>query len=83
MIQVLYIKPRLENLSLLMFCLQKLDIPTTLGHTDSSLPWFINPMGKKEPMELWLMILAVIPAFLIFLLLFLESQLTQYVFCHF
>lgn len=63
----------------LLLQLQKLDIPTRIGHTDSTQSWFINPMGKKKPMPLWLMFVAVIPAFLIFLLLFLESQLTQWV----
>lgn len=62
------------------FVSQKLDIPTRIGHTDSTQSWFVNPMGEKKPMPLWLMFVAVIPAFLIFLLLFLESQLTQWVF---
>ncbi|XP_052235491.1 anion exchange protein 2-like isoform X2 [Dreissena polymorpha] len=57
---------------------QKLAMPTEITtHTGGQSNWFVNPMGVKEPMKIVLMISAVIPAFLIFLLLFLELQLTQ------
>ncbi|KAL4216954.1 Anion exchange protein 3 [Mactra antiquata] len=57
---------------------QKLYIPSTFTHSDGTISrWFVNPLGEKEPLQIWLMFVAAIPAFLIFLLLFLESQLTQ------
>ncbi|XP_052813602.1 anion exchange protein 2-like isoform X2 [Mya arenaria] len=57
---------------------QKLALPTTtFSHTTGQETWFVNPMGQTQTMTPGLMVVAVIPAFLIFLLLFLESQLTQ------
>ncbi|KAK7501372.1 hypothetical protein BaRGS_00007497 [Batillaria attramentaria] len=47
--------------------------PTSPGKRD----WFINPMGVKKPMEIWVIFAAIIPAFLIFTLLFLEVQITE------
>ncbi|XP_045178660.2 anion exchange protein 2-like isoform X2 [Mercenaria mercenaria] len=57
---------------------QKLYLPSTFAHSDTAISnWFVNPLGGKEPIQVWLMLVAAIPAFLIFLLLFLELQLTQ------
>ncbi|KAK6165534.1 hypothetical protein SNE40_022447 [Patella caerulea] len=39
--------------------------------------WFINPLGMKKPVEVWMIFGAIIPAFLIFILLFMEIQLTE------
>lgn len=56
---------------------QKLNLPETFGHTDRSRRgWAVNPMGEEEELEVYLILLAIIPAFLFFLLLFLECQLT-------
>ncbi|XP_060562813.1 anion exchange protein 2-like isoform X2 [Ruditapes philippinarum] len=57
---------------------QKLYIPQIFKHSDATLSnWLVNPLGDKEPIQVWLIFVAAIPAFLIFLLLFLELQLTQ------
>ncbi|KAK3587039.1 hypothetical protein CHS0354_008062 [Potamilus streckersoni] len=57
---------------------QKLDLPEPFGPTNRRVRgWTINPMGEKYPMETWHIFIAIIPAFLFYLLLFLEVQLTE------
>lgn len=58
--------------------LQKLDIKDSLSPTSKKrYGWFINPMGSKNSIEVWMVFAAIIPAFLIFILLFMEIQLTE------
>uniref|UniRef100_A0A3Q0RI04 Anion exchange protein n=1 Tax=Amphilophus citrinellus TaxID=61819 RepID=A0A3Q0RI04_AMPCI len=38
--------------------------------------WFINPLGEKKPFPIWMMGASCIPAVLVFILIFLESQIT-------
>lgn len=39
--------------------------------------WFVNPLGMKKAIEVSIIFGSVIPAFLIFMLLFLETQITE------
>ncbi|NXJ81117.1 B3AT protein, partial [Trogon melanurus] len=56
---------------------QKLNVPRGLEVTNSSARgWFINPMGLHEPFPIWLMFASVVPALLVFILIFLETQIT-------
>ncbi|XP_033628613.1 band 3 anion transport protein-like isoform X1 [Asterias rubens] len=57
---------------------QKLDVPNGLEPTDScERGWFINPLGIKQPLNVGLMFAAIIPAFLVFILIYMESQITS------
>ncbi|XP_046565227.1 anion exchange protein 2-like [Haliotis rubra] len=57
---------------------QKLEIQDSLSPTSKKrYGWFVNPMGSKNNMEVWMVFAAIIPAFLIFILLFMEIQLTE------
>lgn len=56
---------------------QKLSVPKGLQVTNSSARgWFIHPMGEREQFPIWMMFASVIPALLVFILIFLETQIT-------
>ncbi|XP_048869382.1 solute carrier family 4 member 1b (Diego blood group) isoform X7 [Brienomyrus brachyistius] len=56
---------------------QKLLVPKGLAVSNpSARGWVINPMGIKKAFPVWMMIASVIPAMLVFILIFLESQIT-------
>ncbi|KAM6312065.1 band 3 anion transport protein isoform 2-T2 [Podargus strigoides] len=56
---------------------QKLNVPKGLEVTNSSARgWFINPMGIHQPFPIWMMFASVVPALLVFILIFLETQIT-------
>lgn len=57
--------------------MQKLSVPKGLQVTNSSLRgWFIHPLGEKVEFPIWMMFACVIPALLVFILIFLETQIT-------
>ncbi|KAJ7313533.1 hypothetical protein JRQ81_004992 [Phrynocephalus forsythii] len=56
---------------------QKLKVPKGLEVSDpSKRGWFINPMGIVDAFPIWMMFASVLPALLVFILIFLESQIT-------
>ncbi|XP_027520669.1 band 3 anion transport protein isoform X2 [Corapipo altera] len=56
---------------------QKLSVPKGLEVTNSTARgWFINPMGLHEKFPIWMMFASVVPALLVFILIFLETQIT-------
>ncbi|XP_061873218.1 band 3 anion transport protein isoform X2 [Colius striatus] len=56
---------------------QKLNVPKGLEVTNSSARgWFISPMGKNNDFPIWMMFASVVPAILVFILIFLETQIT-------
>ncbi|XP_068606041.1 solute carrier family 4 member 1a (Diego blood group) [Brachionichthys hirsutus] len=56
---------------------QKLAVPKGIQVTNPSVRgWFINPMGEKKPFPIWMMPACCVPALLVFILIFLESQIT-------
>lgn len=57
---------------------QKLNVPTGLQVTNpDERGWFINPMGLKDTLPVWAPFAAVIPAFLLFVLLFMETHICE------
>ena len=57
---------------------QKLNVQDDLVPTQpSKRGWFINPMGMREQLPVWVIFASIIPAFLIFILLFMEVQITE------
>lgn len=56
---------------------QKLSVPSGLQVSNSSARgWVIHPLGLFTPFPLWMMFGAALPAVLVFILIFLESQIT-------
>ncbi|NXE58017.1 B3AT protein, partial [Casuarius casuarius] len=56
---------------------QKLNVPKGLEVTNASARgWYISPMGNQQPFPMWMMFASVIPAVLVFILIFLETQIT-------
>ncbi|NXA78495.1 B3AT protein, partial [Thryothorus ludovicianus] len=56
---------------------QKLSVPKGLQVTNATArSWFIHPMGEKVKFPIWMMFASVIPALLVFILIFLETQIT-------
>uniref|UniRef100_A0A667ZDU4 Anion exchange protein n=1 Tax=Myripristis murdjan TaxID=586833 RepID=A0A667ZDU4_9TELE len=56
---------------------QKLVVPKGVEVTNPKVRgWFINPLGEKKPFPIWMMGACCVPALLVFILIFLESQIT-------
>nr|XP_033773576.1 band 3 anion transport protein isoform X2 [Geotrypetes seraphini] len=56
---------------------QKLSVPKGLDVSNSSLRgWFIPPFGVATDFPIWMMFATVVPALLVFILIFMESQIT-------
>ncbi|KAM5153116.1 anion exchange protein 3 [Mantella aurantiaca] len=56
---------------------QKLNVPSGLSVTSpGKRGWFIHPMGTSNPFPLWMMFASAIPALLVFILIFMETQIT-------
>uniref|UniRef100_A0A8C4N5P3 Anion exchange protein n=1 Tax=Eptatretus burgeri TaxID=7764 RepID=A0A8C4N5P3_EPTBU len=57
---------------------QKLEVPTGFQLTDSGIRgWFIDPRGSRDKdFPPWMMMAAIIPAFLVFIVIFIETQIT-------
>ncbi|XP_039511199.1 solute carrier family 4 member 1b (Diego blood group) isoform X2 [Pimephales promelas] len=56
---------------------QKLVVPKGLQVSNPKMRgWIINPMGEHKPFPVWMMFASVVPAMLVFILIFLESQIT-------
>ncbi|XP_051968393.1 solute carrier family 4 member 1b (Diego blood group) [Xyrauchen texanus] len=56
---------------------QKLIVPKGLQVSNPKMRgWLINPMGEHKTFPVWMMFACIIPAMLVFILIFLESQIT-------
>ncbi|XP_051743480.1 solute carrier family 4 member 1a (Diego blood group) isoform X1 [Ctenopharyngodon idella] len=56
---------------------QKLVVPKGLTVSNTSARgWIINPFGEKKPFPIWMMFACAVPSLLVFILIFLESQIT-------
>ncbi|XP_013912289.1 PREDICTED: anion exchange protein 3-like, partial [Thamnophis sirtalis] len=56
---------------------QKLNVPSVLSVTaPDKRGWFIHPLGSQQPFPLWMMFASAIPALLVFILIFMETQIT-------
>ncbi|XP_060909851.1 anion exchange protein 3 isoform X1 [Labrus mixtus] len=57
---------------------QKLDVPSGFSVTSpDKRNWFISPFGDKQPFPTWMMGASVVPALLVFILIFMETQITS------
>ncbi|CAL8293782.1 unnamed protein product [Lota lota] len=56
---------------------QKLSVPSGFSVTSpEKRGWFINPLGSLRPFPIWMMFACVLPALLVFILIFMETQIT-------
>lgn len=56
---------------------QKLSVPDGFSVTSpTKRGWFINPFGTKESFPIWMMFACCLPALLVFILIFMETQIT-------
>uniref|UniRef100_A0A2K5TXW9 Anion exchange protein n=1 Tax=Macaca fascicularis TaxID=9541 RepID=A0A2K5TXW9_MACFA len=56
---------------------QKLTVPTGLSVTSpDKRSWFIPPLGSARPFPPWMMVAAAVPALLVLILIFMETQIT-------
>ncbi|XP_025047319.1 anion exchange protein 3 isoform X2 [Alligator sinensis] len=56
---------------------QKLNVPAGLSVTSpDKRGWFIHPLGSSQAFPVWMMFASAIPALLVFILIFMETQIT-------
>uniref|UniRef100_G1QVT6 Anion exchange protein n=1 Tax=Nomascus leucogenys TaxID=61853 RepID=G1QVT6_NOMLE len=56
---------------------QKLSVPSGFSVTaPGKRGWVINPLGEKSPFPVWMMVASLLPAILVFILIFMETQIT-------
>lgn len=56
----------------------KLNVPDGLALTSpDKRDWFINPMGIKENVPIWIPFVSCLPAILVYLLLFMETSISE------
>uniref|UniRef100_A0A2I2Z7D0 Anion exchange protein n=1 Tax=Gorilla gorilla gorilla TaxID=9595 RepID=A0A2I2Z7D0_GORGO len=56
---------------------QKLSVPSGFSVTaPEKRGWVINPLGEKSPFPVWMMVASLLPAILVFILIFMETQIT-------
>uniref|UniRef100_A0A8C4L323 Anion exchange protein n=1 Tax=Equus asinus TaxID=9793 RepID=A0A8C4L323_EQUAS len=56
---------------------QKLSVPSGFSVTaPEKRGWVINPLGEKSSFPVWMMVASLLPAILVFILIFMETQIT-------
>ncbi|KAM7121737.1 anion exchange protein 2 [Molossus nigricans] len=56
---------------------QKLSVPTGFSVTaPEKRGWVINPLGENNSFPVWMMVASLLPAVLVFILIFMETQIT-------
>ncbi|XP_072010668.1 anion exchange protein 2 isoform X2 [Engystomops pustulosus] len=56
---------------------QKLSVPDGFKVTSpEKRGWVINPLGSVEPFPIWMMFASILPAILVYILIFMETQIT-------
>ncbi|XP_023663180.2 anion exchange protein 2-like isoform X1 [Paramormyrops kingsleyae] len=57
---------------------QKLSVPSGFSVTrPDKRGWFISPLGSDKPFPIWMMAASILPALLVFILIFMETQITS------
>lgn len=60
---------------------EKLSVPEGLSPSNPAVRgWVISPAGGDSPVPLWVVGAACIPAMLVYILLFMETHICEYVF---
>jgi solute carrier family 4 anion exchanger 2 len=56
---------------------EKLLVPEGLSPTIPDRSWFVSPAGYMKPIPLWMALACAIPAFLVYILVFMETQISE------
>ncbi|XP_034938869.1 anion exchange protein 2 isoform X2 [Chelonus insularis] len=56
---------------------EKLLVPEGLTPTVPGRNWFVSPSGTEKPIPIWMAFACVIPAFLVYILVFMETQISE------
>ena len=57
---------------------EKLRVPDGFQVTDSNLRgWIVKPMGQLQPLEPWMPVAAILPAIMLYMLLFVETHICE------
>lgn len=60
---------------------EKLKVPEGLTPSDpEARGWFISPSGLKSPIDPWIPFMAFVPALLVYILVFMETHISEYVY---
>ncbi|XP_011052102.1 PREDICTED: band 3 anion transport protein isoform X2 [Acromyrmex echinatior] len=62
---------------LLMVKTEKLLVPEGLSPTIPGRNWFVSPIGYEKPIPLWMALACVVPALLVYILVFMETQISE------
>lgn len=69
-----------ELRTLLLLLLQKLSVPRGFSVTSrDKRGWLISPLGTNGNFPIWMMFACCLPALLVFILIFMETQITTWV----
>lgn len=68
-----------NNIKLIFLSIKKLEIPNSSWKPTKNRNWIISPVGSNPEYKYWVPFAAIIPALLIFIVLFFEVELTQFV----
>ncbi|XP_015585826.1 band 3 anion transport protein isoform X2 [Cephus cinctus] len=56
---------------------EKLQVPDGLVPSDHTRSWFVSPAGKEKAIPLWMALACCVPAFLVYILVFMETQISE------
>ncbi|XP_018315029.1 band 3 anion transport protein isoform X2 [Mycetomoellerius zeteki] len=62
---------------LFMVKTEKLLVPEGLSPTIPGRNWFVSPVGYEKPIPLWMALACVVPALLVYILVFMETQISE------
>ncbi|XP_011636149.1 band 3 anion transport protein isoform X6 [Pogonomyrmex barbatus] len=62
---------------LVMVKTEKLLVPEGLSPTVPGRSWFVSPAGYEKPIPLWMAVACFVPAFLVYILVFMETQISE------
>ncbi|KAG7211528.1 hypothetical protein KM043_010790 [Ampulex compressa] len=56
---------------------EKLLVPEGLSPSIPGRSWFVSPVGTKRPIPLWMTMACIVPALLVYILIFMETQISE------
>ncbi|XP_019699364.2 band 3 anion transport protein isoform X2 [Harpegnathos saltator] len=56
---------------------EKLLVPEGLSPTIPDRSWFVSPAGTEKPIPFWMAVACVVPALLVYILVFMETQISE------
>lgn len=56
---------------------EKLLVPEGLSPTIPGRSWFVSPAGQEKPIPFWMTLACIVPALLVYILVFMETQISE------